>query len=63
MVNAATTPGGRLQAAHADGNCVVKLTFSIDTIRPMPHRKGNAAAFGMCAGLAFPTAAHTKGGN
>lgn len=63
MVITATTPGARLKQIQLHMNCVVKSTFSIDTGRPMPHRKGNAAAFGMCAGLAFPTAAHTKGGN
>lgn len=42
---------------------VVKYTNTIDTTSEMPHRRGIAAAFGMCAGLAFPPVARMKGGN
>lgn len=62
MVNSTATPDGKSIATPAPTNCVVELTFSIDTTSQMPHREGNAAVFGMCAGLAFPTAAHMKGG-
>ena len=62
MVNATAAPYRRAIATSAVTNCVVKLTFTIDTTCKMPHRKGNAAAYEMCAGLAFPNATHTKGG-
>jgi hypothetical protein len=43
-------------------NSVVELTNSIDTRVAITHRRSDAAAFGMCAGLAIPTVTHTKGG-
>ena len=40
---------------------VVKSTIWIDRPRVVAHRE-DAAAFGMCAGLAIPTVMHKKGG-
>lgn len=41
---------------------VVELTIPIDSPFIRAHRSSIAAAFGMCAGLAFPTVTHEKGG-
>ena len=53
---------GRTNGNAKRMNFVVKLTNSIDTRPRIAHRKSNAAAFGMCAGLAIPTVTHMKGG-
>jgi hypothetical protein len=41
---------------------VVKFTNTIDKLISQAHRQSNAAAFGMCAGLAFSPVTHKKGG-
>ena len=51
-----------IQRLSSGSDSVVKSTIHLDTTSHMAHREGNAAAFGMCAGLAFPTVTQLKGG-
>ena len=51
-----------IQIVGTGADSVVKSTFHLDTNWLIPHRESNAAAFGMCAGLACPTVTHQKGG-
>jgi hypothetical protein len=62
MVRPARHASHSRQHAVCQSNSVVESTIPIDLTTVLPHRKGIAAAFGKCAGLASSSVTQKKGG-